>query len=94
MLKENSRVILDENENYNSVANNILEKSNIKNYKRYIDNMFMNREIDRNMFIEIELGKNVCKKVDNDFKEVIISGYPNCLTCICYRHRRRNHNLL
>ena len=39
-------VILDENETY----------------KRYIDNMFINREIDRNM-LEIYLrAKKVCKK--------------------------------
>ena len=55
LLKDNYRVVLDENETYESVANMILQKNDIKNYKRYIDNMFMNREIDRNMFIEIDL---------------------------------------
>ena len=63
LLKDNYRVVLDENENYNSVADMILQKNGIKNYKRYIDNMFMNREIDRNMFIEIDLS---VKKVCND----------------------------
>ena len=41
LLKDNYRVVLDENENYNSVADMILQKNSIKNYKRYIDNMFM-----------------------------------------------------
>ena len=60
LLKDNFRVILDENETYESVADIILKKSGIKNYKRYIDNMFMNREIDRNM-LEIDLSaKKVC----------------------------------
>ena len=89
---------LDENERYNILGNMILQAKGIKNYKRYIDNMFMNREIDKNMFIEIEFDtdkkkvyKNpVFKKVDNNF----ISGYSNCLTCICLGKRCRNHNLL
>ena len=55
LLKENFRVILDENEIYESVADIILKKTGIKNYKRYIDNMFMNRTIDRNLFVEVEL---------------------------------------
>ena len=75
----------------------ILKKNGIKNYKRYIDNMFMNREIDRNMFIEVELDKNikkvykkeVFKKVNNDFKNW---GYTNCLTCIYYGNYYPNHN--
>ena len=54
LLKENFRVILDENETYDKVADDILKKDNIKNYKRYIDNMFIEREIDRNMKKEID----------------------------------------
>ena len=60
---------LDKNESYNFVTNMILQKTDIKNYKNYIDNMFMNRKIDRNMFTEIELDTNkkkFCNKVDND----------------------------
>ena len=83
MLKDNVWVIFDENETYDSVSDIILQKNNIKNYKRYIDNMFINREIDRNM-LEINLrakkvckkGDNYLKKVDNDFKKW---GYTNCL---------------
>ena len=45
---------LDENENY-KISKMILQKNYIKNYKRYIDNMFMNRKINRNIFIEIDL---------------------------------------
>ena len=88
LLKDNFRVILEENETYESVTDIILQKTDIKNYKRYIDNMFINREIDRNM-IEIDLsakkvckkeGDNYLKKVDNDFKKW---GYTNCLRCLC-----------
>ena len=80
LLKRNFRVALDENESYESVANMVLEKSSIKNYKRYIDNIFIEREIERGMI-------KVFKKVDNDFME-----YSNCLTCICYSHYCPNHN--
>ena len=101
LLKENLLVILDAGESYDSVVDKILEKTGIKNYKKYIDNMFINREIDRNIFIEVELDKNikkVCKKevdkkvfkkVDNDFKNW---GYTNCLTCICYGNYCPNHD--
>ena len=50
LLKDNFRVILDENETYESVADIILQRKGIKNYKRYIDNMFIEREIDSNIF--------------------------------------------
>ena len=72
-MKENFRVILDENETYEPVGDIILKKTGIKNYKRYIDNMFINREIDRNM-LEIDLrAKNVCKKEgDNYLKKLIM----------------------
>ena len=63
LLKENPYAILDENETYKSVTYMILQKNGIKNYKRYIDNMFMNRKIDRNIFIEIDLSV----KKDNIF---------------------------
>ena len=66
LLKENFRVILDENETYDKVADDILKKDNIKNYKRCIDNMFIEREIDRNM-------KKVCN--DNNF-EIKCCYYP------------------
>ena len=99
-MKENFRVILDENETYESVADIILQKNSIKNYKRYIDNMFINRKIDRNIFIEIDLsakkvckkeGDNYLKKVDNDFKKW---GYTNCLRCLCEGNYCQNHDKL
>ena len=86
LLKENFRVILDEHETNDSVANMVLEKSGIKNYKPYIDNIF---KIERGMIkvCKKEVDKKVFKKVDNDFME-----YSNCLTCICYGHYCPNHN--
>ena len=91
LLKENFRVILDENETYESVADIILKKNDIKNYKRYIDNMFMNREIDRNPFIEVELSvKKICN--DNIFENKICF-YPPCLNLVsgdnyCHLHNK------
>ena len=97
-MKDNFRVILDENETYESVFDIILQKTGIKNYKRYIDNMFMNREIDRNLFIEIDLSvKKVCNdnnvniKKDNSFENKICF-YPPCLNWVsgdnyCHLHQ-------
>ena len=68
LLKENFRVIIDENETYESITNNILKKDNIKNYKKYVDNMFIERKIERDM-IKVrkkEIYKKFFKKVDND----------------------------
>ena len=90
LLKENSRVILDENENYNSVADMILQKNGIKNYKRYIDNMFVNRTIDRNPFIEVELSvKKICN--DNIFENKICF-YPTCLNLVSGDNYSHLHN--
>ena len=43
LLKSNFHVILDENETYESVADMILQKNGIKNYKRYIDDMYIEK---------------------------------------------------
>ena len=83
---------LDENETYDSVSDIKLKTEGIKNYKRCIDNMFMNRKIDRNMFIEIELGtdkKKFYNKPANDFMK-----NSNCLKCICIGNICENHNKL
>ena len=70
LLKENFRVILDENETYDKVADMILQKKGIKNYKRYIDNMFIEREIEHDMIkVRKKEDDNYLKKVDNDFKK-------------------------
>ena len=99
LLKDTYRVVLDENENYYSVADMTLQKNGIKNYKRYIDNMFMNREIDRNMFIEIDLSvKKVCYDNNDETKKDNILGNKTCffLPCLnlvsgdnyCHLHNR------
>ena len=66
LLKENFRVIIDENETYESIANNILKKDNIKNYKKYIDNMFIEREIEHDMI------KARKKEIDEEFFKKLI----------------------
>ena len=40
-MKDNFHDILDEDETYESVANKILKNNNIKNYKEYIDDMYI-----------------------------------------------------
>ena len=66
LLKENFRVILDENEAYDKVADDIVQLNDIKNYKKYIDNMFIEREIERGM---IKVRK---KEVDKIFLKKLI----------------------
>ena len=61
LLKDNFRVTLDENETYDKVADDIVQLSDIKNYKKYIDNMFIEREIERGM-IKVRK-KEVDKKI-------------------------------
>ena len=91
LLKDNFRVMLDKNETYKSIADMILQKSGIKNYKRYIDNIFINREIDRNM-VEIDLSvKKVCN--DNNVVKNKICFYPPCLNYVsnnnyCHLHHK------
>ena len=88
LLKENFRVILDKNENYNSVADMILQKNGIK---KYIDNVFIEREIERDM-IKVrkkEIDKKIFKKVDNDFMK-----NSNCLRCLCEGNYSRSHDEL
>ena len=67
----------------------VLEKSGIKNYKGYVDNIFIEREIDRGMkkVCKKEVDNEVFRKVDNDFMK-----YSKCLKCICYGHYCENHN--
>ena len=66
LLKENFCVILDENETYDKVADDIAQLNDIKNYKKYIDNMFIEREIERGM---IKVRK---KEVDKKFLKKLI----------------------
>ena len=99
LLKDNFRVILDKSETYDSISDTILQTTGINNYKRYIDNMFINREIDRNMFIEIDLSvkkacndNNVNIKKDNIFENKICF-YSPCLNCVsgdnyCHLHNK------
>ena len=91
LLKENFRVVIDENETYESIANNISKKDNIENYKKYIDNMFIEKEIEHDMIkvCKKEIDKKFLKKVDNDFMK-----NSNCLRCLCEENYCRNHDKL
>ena len=69
----------------------ILQKNGIKNYKKYIDNMFIEREIERDM-IKVrkkEIDKEFFKKVDNDFMK-----NSNCLRCLCEGNYCQNYDKL
>ena len=77
LLKDNFRVILDEDEIYESVANKILKNNNIKNYKKYIDNMYIEK-----YFAYLNSKKEDDFKED-DFEIKIVKKicfHPPCLT--------------
>ena len=67
LLKDNFHVILEENQTYESVANDILTY-NIKNYKKYIDDMYIekyfsylnNKKEDVKEDFEIKILKKIC----------------------------------
>ena len=75
LLKSNFHVILDENETYESVTDIILQKNGIKNYKRYIDDMYIGK------YFTYSNSKKVDDKED-DFEIKIVKKtcvYPPCL---------------
>ena len=77
LLKDDFHVNLEENETYDKVADNILQMSNIKNYEKYINNIYL----------EKYLSRLDCKVYDNeDDFEIKISKkkcfYPPCLNQI------------
>ena len=93
LLKKNFHVILDEGQTYDNIASSILEKDNIKNYKRYIDDLYIEKYFER-----LNCKKDYCKKVDNDVKKDNIFGekicfYPPCLDYVsnnnyCHLHHK------
>ena len=68
LLKENYNVILSKTETCKSLADNILQNKDIKNYKRYIEDMFIERNYEEDDF-QMILNKR-------------ISHFPPCLNQI------------
>ena len=56
-MKENDNIILNKNETYISVADNISQNKDIKNYKKYIEDMFIERNYE---YFQIILNKRCC----------------------------------
>ena len=56
-MKENDNVILNKNETYDSISEETL-KNNIKNYKRYTEDMLIKRNYEDDF--QIILNKRVC----------------------------------
>ena len=78
LLKDNFDVILEENEMYDKIADNILQMSNIKNYKKYINNICLEKYLSR-------LDCKVDEVEVEDFQIKIIKStchFPPCLNQI------------
>ena len=75
---------MDENETYQSVADDILNVDNIKNYKRYINNKYIEKFLSR-----LDC-KEDCKEEEEDVKDdnfeikilKKICFHPPCLTTV------------
>ena len=90
VLKDDFHVILDENERYDKVADNILQMNNIKNYKKYISNIYLEKFLSR-------LDCKVDEVEEEDFQIKIIKTtchFPPCLNQIigsnnyCHLHNK------
>ena len=81
LLKDDFHVILDENETYKSVADDILNVDNIKNYKRYINNIYIEKFLSRLDCKEEDVKDDDFKEDDNFEIKILkkICFYPPCL---------------
>ena len=80
LLKDDFYVILDENETYDKVADNILQISNIKNYKKYINNTNLEKYLSR-----LDCTDDEVEVEEEDFQIKIIKrtcNFPPCLNQI------------
>ena len=80
LLKEDFHVILDEGQTYKSIADNILQMSNIKNYKKYINNICLEKYLSR-----LDCKVDEVEVEEEDFQIKIIKRtchFPPCLNQI------------
>ena len=73
-------VILDECETYESIADNILKHNNIKNYKKYIRDIYLEKFLSNLDCKEVDVKEDDCK--DNDDFERKTCFYPPCLNTV------------
>ena len=88
LLKDDFHVISEENETYDKVVDNILQMSNIKNYKKYINDMYIKKYLSR-------LDCKVDEVEEEDFQMKIIKKtcfYPPCLTEVIGKNYYHLHN--
>ena len=77
LLKHNMYVILDKNESYNSITDKILQNNCIKNYKKYIENIYLEKYLSR---LDCKVDK--VEVEEDDFQIKIIKKtcrFPPCL---------------
>ena len=83
LLKDDMHVNLDEGQTYKSVADNILTYNNIKNCKRYVNNMYIEKYLlyldNKEDCKEVDIKEDDCKgKYNNNF-EMKMCHFPPCL---------------
>ena len=86
LLRNNPYVILEENETCESIAKNILKVSNIKNYKEYIRDIYLEK------FLSKDCKEDECK--EDDFKLTILKKicfHPPCFNTVINDNYCSNH---
>ena len=84
-MKENFRFILDEGESYDYIADTILQTTCIKNYKKYIENMFIERYFEHEILCKDDCKVDEVEVEEDDFQIRIIKRtchFPPCLNQI------------
>ena len=81
-MKENFRVILDEGESYDYIADTILQTTCIKNYKKYIENMFIERYFKHEMLCKVDCKVDEVEVEDDDFQIRMIKRTGNFSPCL------------
>ena len=84
LLKNNPYVSLENNESYKSIVNNILKVNNIKNYRKYIRDIYLDKFL-LNLEKEDEDYKKDCKEEEDDIEIKILKKicyHPPCMKYI------------
>ena len=100
LLKDDFHVILDTGETYKSVADNILQKSDIKNYKKYINNIYIEKffsNLFRKEDCKVDVKKFDAKKDNSNIFGENMCFFPPCLKQVsgdncCSNHQDKKYD--
>ena len=90
LLKDDMHVFLEGNETYKSIAKNILKVRNIKNYKKHIRDIYLQK-----FLLNLDCKEDDVHEEKDDFEIKILKKiclYPPCMNEVvdknyCFNHR-------